>query len=529
MKLQDWKRVSAEAKKQGIGMQRKLTLYWILMVVVVFVSVLLLLGVSSRVPNTTRELEEVVLLQHENNKSQLTGRTDALAAQCVALSETAGREIGELLDREGLAFRDLDDNPRALRELETRLTAALGNTMRVSRCSGAYVVLDATTNTEAENAADSRSGVYLRTVNQSALEKSRQSLTCFRGDPEVARAAGLPLHSRWDMEFRGSTLPGFEGLMGTRPGRAEENCFWSGRITLPGTWEKVLLLSAPVLDRDGRVCGLCGVEQSELCFRLACPGIESSYGRIVTLLAPVSDGNILLDNAMIGGAEGTWLEPCGIMEKARREGEYRIGKDSYYGLHEPLDVGIAPAPEAENGPELVTLVSTENVRSSSARVTALWIGVLVLLLVFTTVLSVVFSRRFVRPILSSLEAIRTRQPLEESRSGISEVDDLLTYISSREKETASAESLPPNVEELLSQFSRNIAALTPTERSILRSFIEGYDLTETASRSFVSVNTVKKHNTNINRKLGVTSREELLLYVDLFRRCGRLSEITEQL
>ena len=37
--------------------------------------------------------------------------------------------------------------------------------------------------------------------------------------------------------------------------------------------------------------------------------------------------------------------------------------------------------------------------------------------------------------------------------------------------------------------------------------------------------TAKKHNTNINRKLGVTSREELMLYIDLFRRCGRLDEI----
>ena len=48
---------------------------------------------------------------------------------------------------------------------------------------------------------------------------------------------------------------------------------------------------------------------------------------------------------------------------------------------------------------------------------------------------------------------------------------------------------------------------------------------EVAARSFISVNTVKKHNTNINRKLGVTTREELMLYIDLFRRCGRIEEI----
>ncbi len=46
-----------------------------------------------------------------------------------------------------------------------------------------------------------------------------------------------------------------------------------------------------------------------------------------------------------------------------------------------------------------------------------------------------------------------------------------------------------------------------------------------AARAYISVATAKKHNTNINRKLGVTSREELMLYIDLFRRCGRLDEI----
>ena len=50
-----------------------------------------------------------------------------------------------------------------------------------------------------------------------------------------------------------------------------------------------------------------------------------------------------------------------------------------------------------------------------------------------------------------------------------------------------------------------------------------------AARAYISVATAKKHNTNINRKLGVTSREELMLYIDLFRRCGRLDEIAVRL
>lgn len=85
--------------------------------------------------------------------------------------------------------------------------------------------------------------------------------------------------------------------------------------------------------------------------------------------------------------------------------------------------------------------------------------------------------------------------------------------------------LPPNIEELLSGFRDRVQTLTPMERTVLQYYIDGCSLEEVAARAYISVSTAKKHNTNINRKLGVTLREELMLYIDLFRRCGRLDEI----
>lgn len=82
-----------------------------------------------------------------------------------------------------------------------------------------------------------------------------------------------------------------------------------------------------------------------------------------------------------------------------------------------------------------------------------------------------------------------------------------------------------NIEELLSGFRDRVQTLTPMERTVLQYYIDGCSLEEVAARAYISVSTAKKHNTNINRKLGVTPREELMLYIDLFRRCGRLDEI----
>lgn len=43
---------------------------------------------------------------------------------------------------------------------------------------------------------------------------------------------------------------------------------------------------------------------------------------------------------------------------------------------------------------------------------------------------------------------------------------------------------------------------------------------------YISIGTARKHNTNMNRKLGITVREELMLYIELFRKCNQLDKLT---
>lgn len=85
--------------------------------------------------------------------------------------------------------------------------------------------------------------------------------------------------------------------------------------------------------------------------------------------------------------------------------------------------------------------------------------------------------------------------------------------------------LPPDVEELFGSFAERAASLTATERRILRYYAEGKEIAEVAELAFISIYTVRKHNANIYHKLEVGSRDELMLYLDLFRRLGRLDEI----
>ena len=100
---------------------------------------------------------------------------------------------------------------------------------------------------------------------------------------------------------------------------------------------------------------------------------------------------------------------------------------------------------------------------------------------------------------------------------------MLTHLNTR---TPEAGELPPEMETLFRNFAEKTKDLSSAERRILNYYIEGYETADIPELAFVSIHTVKKHNHSIYQKLEVASRDELMLYIELFRCCGRLRELT---
>ena len=86
--------------------------------------------------------------------------------------------------------------------------------------------------------------------------------------------------------------------------------------------------------------------------------------------------------------------------------------------------------------------------------------------------------------------------------------------------------LPPGMEDLFTGFAHRVNTLSGAERRILNYYIDGHDTADIPDLAFISIHTVKKHNRSIYQKLEVASRDELMLYIELFRCCGRLEELT---
>ena len=88
-------------------------------------------------------------------------------------------------------------------------------------------------------------------------------------------------------------------------------------------------------------------------------------------------------------------------------------------------------------------------------------------------------------------------------------------------------ALPSDMERMFVDFSEKCKILSSAERRILNYYIDGYEIADIPELAFISIHTVKKHNRSIYQKLDIASRDELMLYIELFRCCGRLDELTE--
>lgn len=526
-KLKEIRALNAFAKKQSVGMQRKLMLYWISMILVVFAAVILLLSIAGTFSRDDDQLHEVMELHLKNTEDQIQNHLENLTARSLNLSKELTREIENVLAQEGISFKEVNDDPERLLKLQEVMYPPISTTLQASNCNGAYAILNATTNTGLDGAEHSRSGIHLRYSNLSASRPVTPTVVYFRGIPDIAQQKDLELHNRWNLEFDINQIPGCRSLMEAPLDQPMEHYFWSQRIDLKDTWESAMLLCVPIVGSNGSVYGVCGVEISALYFQFSYPPGEGQFGSSVTVLAPIQDGRLLLSKGLVGSINGTYLDTQEelAIHQGRYYNEYDAPTGQYIGLHQIIPISKKGTDDMDWA--IAVLISQESYTAYIDDIQKTWIiaalGLLLTLLAF----SLFLARQFVRPITESLKQFQHEKMLEQGiYSGILEVDELAEFLNTQARNRRLEHGeLPPNITELLDQFIERKDLLTEAERNILRYYIDGYEAEEIPELTYISVNTVRKHNQNMYKKLGVNSCDELMLYIDLLRRCGRLQEL----
>jgi len=148
-------------------------------------------------------------------------------------------------------------------------------------------------------------------------------------------------------------------------------------------------------------------------------------------------------------------------------------------------------------------------------------GILIcaILLLSGTIVSAVIAGVFMKPVITALDAIINGDIGTLEKTDITEIDAVIEKI----KETRA--KCIPTPGELFGDFIARIKTLTPTEMKIFRYHAEGKSINEIKATMFISVSTVKTHNNHIYAKLGISSKNELMLYAGLLKKSGLADEL----
>lgn len=513
----------------GLSMRLRLFLFLAALAVTMVLGVMVILLLTGTFTAGLNESEKLLKNELNHTLGNISEQYGQLSVQAVEFARDLSTSIEKKLREKGLKATDIQNHPEILGDLLADEYDRALFSLQKSNSSGVFIILDATVNAKLENAGTSRAGLYIKNMEPNIVSSSSPTIVLLRGSPSIGRINSVPLHAQWSMEFDiGNAayyrLPMEQAARQTLP--LSRLYYWSPAITLPGTSEEVMLCSVPLIDSNGNVFGVCGFEVSSMLFKLKHMPDNNTYTHIFCMLAPVSGDAFDASGAMFSGsysARNTLLnnQPLHIEENRKTFSRYKEESGKFFvGFHMPVE--LYPKDSAFSGQKwaVALMIPEEDIRSFAAGFNLRLSLMFILLMVLGIFISYFLSRYYIKPITTGLDMIKSNDLTEAPRTNIPEIDNLIEYLSTQNEELQKKGEEDPS-SALLNEFAKNLKTLSPAERSVFNLYAQQYTAKEIAGILCLSINTIKTHSKRIYAKLNVGSREELLVYIDMFKEAGK--------
>ncbi len=386
------------------------------------------LFLTDQFDNIEEDTFDALEMQIKVFEKDITHHFDAIAAAGINLSETVAELTEDFLLERGIRFSDLADNAEAITALQSELLEPMLRQMQQENCSGIYAILDTTVNSSLDNAAFSRAGIYLQT---NGYKSSYNPVVLLRGNAEIGRSNDIMPHRKWTLEFNTAVLPQYQRLSECTDLPITKSYCFTELMTVPETDTRVFLLCVPILGTDGSFFGICGFEISESYFA-AYYAQPTKVDHLTYLFLP-SDGDTIdiASGFSCGDADGYYRMPQGVLtSKSEGHGLYSFHGDAIPYLGITSRISLSP-----NNPDYTLSVLMRKSdydlekRTEMTKNVSLWI----VLLVAAVASCYFFSRRFLSPILRSLEQLKTEEEVT-AFSDIPEIADLFEFLLAKDRQ-----------------------------------------------------------------------------------------------
>ena len=444
--------------------------------------------------------------------------------------------LEDCLEERGTSMNALTGDLDTLTAIEDAMMDPLCQYLRQTRCSGVFVVLDAAMRTDSE--ADVRSGLYIQKNN---AERSSNELLLFRGMPGVSKAHGVMPHRKWQQEFRTAQFPCYDECIGACTDSLWEACRITDLITLPGTSERAIFLTVPLVGKDCTVYGICGFAVNQTYFG-AHYEQPSDLSRLACILTADTGGTLDVDAGLITYTkDGSCTLPSGTMSIRGMNDElvcFSGGGFEFVGKTERLSFAAGDG----EGHTLAVLIPKEDY-DRVVLVGSIQTALFGFLLAFFAVACCLYlARRYLRPVYEDMKRLQTEEP-DGAQMSFSDFEPVTAAITARE-ETHKAlvttlesekESLQSQYEETQSQLelaqedakqlaSRRRDELDPADyemflleyrkfsekqKLVIEDMVAGLSPQESADHLKYQKSTVYSYRRDIYDKLNITGKDKL--------------------
>ncbi len=501
----------------------RLFLFLIIFVITILAGVLIILFVSGSITAGLGKSEIFIKNEHAVIFKKTSGLYDNLAAEAVGFSRSVSMSIESRLREKKLSIKDLENNPELLKEIVSDELRQVIFYLHRSKSSGAFIILDATVNSKLLNFENSKAGIYIKNMEPNIVSSSSPTIYVLRGNADVAYMNSLPLHPQWRMEFNVTDAPYYHLHMDKlqKSKSLSNHYYWSESFTFPETNEKIMMCSVPLIDAEGNVFGVCGFDVSYMLFKMSNMPDSSMYNRIFCLIAPVENNMLKTEGSLFSGGyyARSLIDNRDLKITSGKKSLYIYENDenSFIGYHEMLKMYPENSLFADNEWALALMVPQKDINSFIFKTNLKLIYISTILMILGIVISFILSKYYIIPIARGIDIIKNN-PKVRAKTNVLEIDELIEFLSN--KETVKERETDPN-SIILNEFLKNIRSLSPAERSVFNLYAQQYSAKEIAESLFLSINTIKTHTKHIYSKLNITSKEELILYVEILKESGR--------
>ncbi len=518
----------------GVTLQRRLIVFFLLFLVAVMAALFLILFACGVFSAGLREHRAFLMNELGHISDDVSNDFAAISLEGVAVSRRLSEHLDKALSDRNTLPSQLQASPEYIEVLLDGCLDILHSALEKGRASGAYIVLNATVNPSLPDASHSRAGLFLKNMEPNAVHLETPAIHLMRGPAALARSRNMTMLPQWRMEFtisdgdffnitdqaaRASTLP------------LSRLYHWNGSEVLAGDYQESILLTVPLIAYDGSVYGVCGFEISAMLFKLQNLPDNTRHTRALSVLAPISGNKLDASRALFAG---NFSLPSGSTEgeittAAGNGNLYSFafpGGETFTGLYSPVNLYPKDSAHANEEWAVCVVLPSEDfdaaIRSQNMAVMLM----LFILLLLSAAVSFVLSRRYLMPVIGAINQVIAKSGSEYKKTNIQEIDDLFDYLAEQDTARESKPDFPvvrEPVSELYQAFVAGIKTLSPAERAVFNLYMEGYNAREITDILCLSINTIKTHNRRIYMKLRVTSRNELMVYVNMMRELEGLS------